>query len=861
MIYLLKCHTFLRCVFLLIVILFGYSQVAYAALNKTKTNDSSAKVELALNKRLSYWSFEEGIPQGKQFVVKGHVISDVTPTNQPRILIRIDHTTSHNYYSRFNHEQVLASGSFTVRIDMDQLKTGHRKPFASTESRRIYLKAFSGDIQFEEAYLIDKPIASEHIVGWDFSLNKQSAAWGFYSLTPTSTWVNIGGHSGNQPKQGFIKGTLRGRDRPYYDELINDGLEGIKQVKLPLKNGLWQVRLWTQDVGEWEYVPHPLNRTLRINQQVVLQESLTAEEWYSKYYFTPLNVSKAARQDYTQHRTSKLHHDFWQQIASIRGNPIDTVVEVKNGILQIDLLSDHPSGEFLSAVIATPWNANAETILSNFTNQREQLFFERWPIIAQPDRLKIDALSNLTEWGKTTPTFAKNELITLRITFSEDMGTLNQSLMPFKNMTWFQMTPMLNRIGGQENALTLKPYLASFTPENHFAKTGDTWIMTGEYDPLYQDRSNYNAFSHYPIASSKALNAATKTASLYFDNGQLSTHFNTLQSGSGKDISLPNTATPIGIYLDFAPHLSWFSQQAASQQANQDYQFIRNFGLTGVAPALPTPTADSNSILNFKRATQAPLLAGLVPPFPAYTPLKRMLGQSQQEQLETLKSLQSLNSLLLWSLADEPGLFPELDNNLLAMNKLISRFMPEMPRFAQLNQTHHAALADLYTDIAINQGYQITPARLERLKKSKKNYYLYNLPDLRFSAGLYLWQTQAKGFWQWHGRMPTAHPYDPTDGREDDVQFFLPLKSTASSANKKAQNHVIIRADLLNLRTGVNDFRWLQWLSQNAKRHIDFAILQQKIQLSLTKKELKTNKNNRLNKINLEIKQLAQRLQ
>ena len=41
-------------------------------------------------------------------------------------------------------------------------------------------------------------------------------------------------------------------------------------------------------------------------------------------------------------------------------------------------------------------------------------------------------------------------------------------------------------------------------------------------------------------------------------------------------------------------------------------------------------------------------------------------------------------------------------------------------------------------------------------------------------AGFNLWRSGAKGYLQWHARMPTADPFDPSDGREDDVQFLLP---------------------------------------------------------------------------------------
>jgi hypothetical protein len=69
--------------------------------------------------------------------------------------------------------------------------------------------------------------------------------------------------------------------------------------------------------------------------------------------------------------------------------------------------------------------------------------------------------------------------------------------------------------------------------------------------------------------------------------------------------------------------------------------------------------------------------------------------------------------------------------------------------------------------------------------------------------------------------MPTAHPFDPTDGREDDVQLLLP--------NIKVCSPPAIHSGLLAIRQGINDHRWLNWLVKNANTHIDSAILLAKI--------------------------------
>ncbi|MBJ7538253.1 hypothetical protein [Marinomonas transparens] len=769
------------------------------------------------------WSFGNGLVSGKQLEVSGRVKEGVA-----RVLVRIDHAKSHHYFSRFNHEQLLHAGPFTFYIDLDRLKTAHNQDFSAEEIRRIYLSPLTGKLDIQQVKILAKPKAPNAIRGWDFSPILAQSAWGFYSVTPDSTWQSIGGHSNTKPKQPILQGSLRGRDRPYHDELIRDGIEGLKQVILPLENGLWRVTLWTQDIGEWEYLPHPLERQITLNKQRILDESLSAESWRKQYYFQPLGLQHSDILAYQQGDVEPIHQAFWRQIGRKRGDPIDAIVEITDGQLNITLESPSPAGLFLSAVIATPWNHQAEQHLATFDQLREQAFKQRWPIVAQPN-LSLEALTDVIKWGQDTPLIAQGELISLQVTIPQNMGALKQFILPLSNVFWFKQTPRLSRVGGQENALTLKSQLSSFDPHEKAPSQDEVWIIIGEVSKN----------THAPtLAKGK----------LIFEQGELSTTFIPL------NMTLPQAQQPVGLYLDYAPHLSWFSSQDAEQQAKQDYRFFKQFGLTGVAPALPTPNTSSESIQGFKRAAQLPLLTGLLPPFPAYTPLKRMLTQPLPELLETLAALNSLDSILLWSLGDEPGLFPDLDKKLMALNTKLAKSRPSLQRYAQLNHKQHDKLAAQFPHLLINQGYDLSASRFADLQTQGSDYYLYNLDNLRAAAGHYLWRSKAKGFWQWHARMPTAHPYDPTDGREDDVQFLMPTEHHGKQ--------IIIRSDLLSLRTGINDLRWLTWLSQNAKKHIDFAILEQEIAQSISM-SYKNNpfKNNDLNINIAKIKRLAQRLQ
>ncbi|WP_133502118.1 hypothetical protein [Marinomonas balearica] len=792
---------------------------------ETKRSDSSLSSEqLTLTPpfKKQLWSFESGVDNGHELVIKGKALSKGV-----RALIRIDHPKSHHYFSRFNHEQLLSKGNFTIRIDLDNLKTGRSATFSSHKIRRIYYATIEGETELIDAKIAPKIKAPKELIGWDFGSQEKSGAWGFYPVSSGSRWENIGGVGLNKPSDVLLKGNLRARNRPYHDGLIRDGFEGIDSITLPIRNGFWRVRLWINDIGEWEYLPHPLNRSISINDQTIFAQDLTPEQWHDNYYFNQPDLSGVSSLNATSNRI--IAERFWESFMIFRGTPIDAVVQVENEQLKINLESNVPAGKFLSGVIATPWNGGSEKTMEKFDQLRKQAFIEQWPILLSSEPWENDA--NLTVFGESETHVAHSELVSLKIKFDQHLGRLLSHQLPITEAIWLKEESILGRVGGQEKALTLRSYLKSFDPMTTDAKNGDIWYLLAKVH-----RAPHH--THNNISS---------VGELVFSKGSLNHTFIHMP------VRLPQTPVPVGIYLDYAPHLSWFSNDLAIKQARCDYRFLKRFGLSGVAPALPTPSTEPESIMAFKKAIQAPLLEGLQPPLPAYTPLKRMVNQPLHEQISVLQNLKQSHPYTLWSLADEPGLFIKMDEQLNALNSQLADFLPTLRRYAQLNHNEHADVIENYSDVLINQGYGLNPSSFETLQKAGTRYYLYNLPNLRYSSGAYLWRSKARGFWQWHGRMPTAHPFDPTDGREDDVQFFLP--------NKQGCNFPIIRSDLVHMRSGINDLKWLFWLSQNANNDIHFAILkhqlEQAISLEYSKKSI-SNKD--INLLISKIKKLAQSL-
>lgn len=787
-------------------------------------------IPIPINTKL-HWAFEQGLEDNLSLRVK----AENTNTQSTRILIRIDHDLSHDYYSRFNREQLQNPGIFTFTIPLDQLVDSNGKKIKPEKIRHIYLVALKGNIKWHSVDLVENKHLPKGLIAWDFGPIDQHLSSGFIPI---------------DPRNSAISGQTRVRDRPYYDAMLKDGLEGMHRITLPIPNGLWKVRLWVNDIGEWEYLPHSLNRRILLNSKEVLADKLTAKQWLERFYLNrpklllpdvlELPEELPNTQNHAVHakRLVQFQKDFWQQMASKRGRMLEFELEVTQKALVLDFFSPSPEGRFISALVAEPINKSAnngqnnqqsKSLFDEFNQQRQQHFLQSWPVVANPELFK-----NLPPlYQGETLLWAKGEEITLRLKVPRTLGSLKKIQLPLHNIKFFRLTPQLRRVGGQENALQPQLYLHPI--ETGLGNEKATRINTQQ--PSSLDQSPYE---HWIVTGQvkKDLNPLNplEDLGLVFQKGAIKINIETLE------LTLPPINKPIGIYLDYAPHLTWFdkdkkpsnSNQQAEKQAHCDYQFLYQFGLTGVAPALPTPLL--KNMTQFKRAAQAPLLSGLKPPFPAYTPIKRLLRHYSEQTksqdiafnnlLKPLKKTQSLWPMMLWSLADEPGetlahgIYAQ-NQALSQLNQLLAQTLPDLKRIAQLNKKIHSRLVEVFDAVLINHGYQLTERRLQDLREKNVDVYLYNLPHLRFSVGSYLWRIKGKGFWQWHGRMPTAHPFDPTDGREDDVQLLLP--------NTKVCSLPAIHSGLLAIRQGINDHRWLNWLVKNANTHIDSAILLAKI--------------------------------
>ena len=63
--------------------------------------------------------------------------------------------------------------------------------------------------------------------------------------------------------------------RPSPDPIVANGIVDVERLRLDWPRGTARVSLWLEDVGEWENLPHPLQRRVRVNGHDVVYDQLT----------------------------------------------------------------------------------------------------------------------------------------------------------------------------------------------------------------------------------------------------------------------------------------------------------------------------------------------------------------------------------------------------------------------------------------------------------------------------------------------------------------------------------------------------------------------------------------------------------
>lgn len=674
------------------------------------------------------------------------------------VVIRIDDQPDPDYAHRANVERTVPPGPFTIRLRLGDLRTPRGVALSIPMLRRAL--AFGPDAGLHlDALSVEQPASlPDGTMGWFFGPAYAVPLRGFHSVDPSDPAL-----SGP---------AVRLMQRVSQDPLLRWGMR-FTRFETHLPSGRWHLTLWTEDPGEWETLPAVLERRIRVNGADIVLERRSEEEWVRTRYL--------AGRDHE----ADPDHPPWEALGARRGGRVDADVTLDDGRLVLELAGHPQAATHLAAMVASP-ASDPDRAVRAVEAERARRFAEAWPQAVAPphaaevrdwtvtgsDRaIVIPGGHAVLRWMVQAPEDAEFALLVDR----PAVGLWGQ-------WRWTRATP-------EATNLSLLPRI---------------WRRDIERIPIRKGLPR-------PIALIIPIPADASPAEHIVPIS--------MQAGSRtirRDVRIvvvraqqAGTASRVGVFLDFAPHLA-FSVADARRQAACDMDTLRSLGLTALAPPLSTPSDNLEAFQADLRAAAA----RFAPPLIAYAPARRM--QAASGAANAAGWIARANAAAraaglptpIWTVADEPSAAGTTD---LAVDLIRrARLADRESQFAGfLNDPSDRRISQQLDLVAVNPRFGLDTATVAAMSARGQSIWLYNMPHPRLGAGFQAWALGAVGLMQWHARMPTADPFDPTDGREGDVQFLWPTLQVCGPAD--------LDDDLLELVAGAEDARWLTWLDQRVQ--------------------------------------------
>ncbi|MBT6669749.1 MAG: hypothetical protein HOB03_06770 [Gammaproteobacteria bacterium] len=731
---------------------------------------------------------------GDRQQIEGEALNNLTPNHQLEVnginhsqqpqtlVIRLDDREAPGYSERVNLERVVPSGPFQINLGLGGLYTPSGKLLTVADLQQIVAFQGQGDkgglLEITPLKINHSPSLPEGVKGWDLGASESRLWPGFTRLTPES-----GLFTGS-----MLQSVERGKRQQASDPLTSDGIRGIASLQLPLAAGEWHLTLWISDPGEWEYLPHPLRRTIHANQQLVYQHHYTPQQWIEQVYLSGLK------------QEATLNDNAWSHFGSKSGSVKFEVHLSEEGLL-LELGGPQPEAGYLAAILAEPAGQHTNQPLQTaIEKQRSQWWHRSWPIQStlynhspkptlKPEQLSVVAAADTTAY----------------LEFELQGG---RSTAPPK----ITLTPPRYR------QIALDTTLRWGMWRLRRAKLSSTLLQLNDHHlrggPLPPNNPGLPRQIHIQVAVPAEATPGTYRGKISITIDQI-----TLQAPMTiivPDLTLPKIDRPIGVYLEHSVHFGWFKElhQQQQQSLQCDLKLLQQQGISGIAPPLPTPATASTQRQLLQQLNQLDGL-GFTPPYLAYTPVKRMVARKGVEQMaiELAKMEQQLRQAQLppplWAIADEPSNASSNQPSPQKIARYIRSYAPNAQLAGQLNHPQDMKGIESYDIALLNSGFGIDGHQLDAVRDRGVTPWLYNLNPTRIGAGFYLWRNQGEGYLQWHGRMPTADPFDPTDGREADMQLLLPHATPCPLVAD-------VDRKLFDLSEAITDLRWLLWLEQKA---------------------------------------------
>jgi len=706
-----------------------------------------------------------------------------TSTTMETIVIQLDDKQGAAYWNRINQERQVLPGAFSFELPVGGLSTPSGRPVLPGNLERIIV--FPGEkgsgIEQVSIQVLQAEALPNGALGWDFGPHRAAVFPGFEMITPDDARVT--GH-----KLSAIK-------RPSGDALMTDGIRGIERFEAALANGHYKVTLWTEDLGEWQTLPYWTKRRIRLNSTVVDDEHLSAEDWVRNVY-----LAGGARE-------ALVDGDAWALHGSRRGGVVQAEVIVKHGVLSVALDGDLPPARYLAGLLVEPLLDGQASVFESVMAQRERLYREKWVEAAPATEAWLPTPGDLGgSYNQTNPETPEDTVL------ARGDSTFHE--------LWLDVPPEVETAalevqyedGWLEN-LDLSLWYGLWQFERVTPGGTALEINPSRLVPVFDavpSAAPLRRKLYLRLTSGETTRPGVYDATLVVRLNEKSVRIPI--SVTVLDVVLPQTDKAIGTYLEEAPHRGWFGDLAAGRQeaVNCDLRLLRDFGMTGMSPPF---TAPRRWFVERHVSVMEKLNAlGFGPRAMAYASVKWSMKEDGLSGM--LENVRATNTLLqeygygdvVWSIVDEArNDGPDYGDE----KALIHAFRQAAPKAILAGHVNHPEdreLASLLDVALINAGYSVSGRSIASLAAAGVESWLYNMENPRLAAGAYLWRSGAKGYLQWHARMPTADPFDPTDGREGDFQFLYPSYAACDDAE--------VHSDLVDLSEGIQDLRWIHWLEQ-----------------------------------------------
>ncbi len=705
------------------------------------------------------------------------VTGDNTATAPAPVILRIDDQPGADYAGRVNEERVMPPGPFTLRLRLAALRTPRGRALDAGLPWRVIAFAQDAGVQFAPLRLDVPPSLPAGVHGWYFGPGWSPPLAGFEAVQPGDT--------------GLSGPNVVAVTRPGGDAVLAHGVR-LTRFAATLPPGRWRLTLWTEDPGEWETLPPVLEQRVRVNGADLLLLRRSYADWVAQRYL--------AGRD----READPQAPPFAALGALRGGRVGGVVTVgADGALVVELAGFPAGATVLAAMIAEPADGPALGVAA-VEAMRAARFAEAWPVLQAPPaapQARQLALS-VPEPGVTAAggvAILRLEAVApgravARVTVEWDGAALPARVLWGQ---WRWRRPGANAAGLVFSAAHLRAD-AGAVPLRADLPRPLVVIVQGTAPGRYRGRV--------------VLRTPTQTITAPIALDVLAA-------------ARPAPAARVAAFLDFAPQLlgdpAWDrapARAAARAQAKCDMAELGRLGLAPLAPPVGRLDDDFDGVIADFRAAAAQGGG----PFIAYAPLRALPAAEAPALIARADAALAAAGLprVAWSVADEVSFNGRVDAAA-TLARAVHAAAPGALLAGHLNNPGDAALLPQLALATVNPGFGADADDIAALRAAGVQPYLYNMPAPRFAAGAWLWRSGADGLLQWHGRMPTADPFDPTDGREGDVQFLWPTPGVCAPAD--------LDADLLALAEGAEDLRWFAWLDAAAARNPDAAALRRRI--------------------------------